>query len=82
MIDVAWSEIAFLAILALILFGPQEFMVMLHKLGRLIGAVRRYFQTWQDEIAQVAHLESLYKAPEQESPPRRGRKKSHEKHRA
>lgn len=50
MIDIAWSEFLFIALLALILIGPKELPVVLRNLGRWIGKVRTMVHSFQAQI--------------------------------
>ena len=51
MLDIAWSEYLFIAILALILLGPNELPVVLRTIGRWIGKARQMSATFQDQLS-------------------------------
>lgn len=42
MIDIAWSEFLFIALLALILIGPKELPSVLRNIGRWVGKARAF----------------------------------------
>ena len=50
MIDIAWTEFIFVALLALILLGPKELPVVLRTLGRWIGKARAIVADIQNQL--------------------------------
>ena len=57
MIDIAWSEFLFIAILALIFIGPKELPVVLRATGRWVGKARafaRYMHNHLEDLSQDA----------------------------
>jgi sec-independent protein translocase protein TatB len=50
MIDIAWSEFLFIAVLALIFIGPKELPVVLKAVGRWIGKVRAFARHLQKQL--------------------------------
>lgn len=55
MIDIAWSEFLFIAVLALIFIGPKELPVVLRAVGRWVGKVRafaRHIQAQLEDLSQ------------------------------
>lgn len=44
MLDVAWIEIAFVAVIALLVVGPKDLPVLLKSVGSLIGKFRRLYR--------------------------------------
>ena len=53
MLDIAWSEYLFIAILALILLGPNELPVVLRTIGRWVGKARQMSASFQDQLSQL-----------------------------
>ena len=51
MLDIAWSEYLFIAILALILLGPNELPVVLRTVGRWIGKARQMSTAFQEQLS-------------------------------
>ena len=54
MIDIAWSEFLFIAVLALILIGPQELPVVLRAIGRWVGKVRAFARHLQSQFEDLS----------------------------
>lgn len=55
MIDIAWSEFLFIAVLALIFIGPKELPVVLRATGRWVGKIRafaRHIQIQLEDLSQ------------------------------
>jgi sec-independent protein translocase protein TatB len=44
MFDLGWSELAFLAVLALIVVGPKDLPKLIHGAGRLAGRAQRFYR--------------------------------------
>lgn len=53
MLDIAWSEYLFIAVLALILLGPNEIPVVLRTVGRWVAKARQISNTFQEQISQL-----------------------------
>ena len=53
MLDIAWSEYLFIAILALVLLGPNELPVVLKTIGRWVGKARQMSAAFQEQISQL-----------------------------
>jgi sec-independent protein translocase protein TatB len=58
MIDFAWSEFLFIALLALILIGPKELPAVLRYIGRMIGKARAFTKELSSQLDLESHLES------------------------
>lgn len=58
MIDFAWAEILFIGVLALILLGPKELIVVMRTLGKWIGKVRSWSKSWQEHLSNLDEKES------------------------
>lgn len=62
MFDIAWSELALIAAVALIVIGPKDLPRMLYTLGkwtRRARAVTREFQSHIDQMMREAELDEL-----------------------
>jgi sec-independent protein translocase protein TatB len=58
MIDFAWSEFLFIALLALILIGPKELPTVLRYIGRMVGKARAFTKEFSSQLDLEAHMES------------------------
>lgn len=62
MLDVAWTEMAVIAVLALIILGPKELPVALKTLGQWVGRARALageFKRGLDDIARETELDEV-----------------------
>ena len=62
MLDIGWTELAVIAVVALIIIGPRDLPGALHTLGRWIGRARalmREFQSGLDDIARETEMRDL-----------------------
>lgn len=68
MLDIGWSEIAVIAVVALIVIGPKDLPRALHTLGKWVRKARmlaREFQSNVDEMVRQSELDDLRKQVEQ-----------------
>ena len=62
MLDIGWSELILIGIVALIVVGPKDLPRMFHTLGRVTGKLRsmaREFQHAMDDAAKSAGLDEV-----------------------
>ncbi|MCA8929278.1 MAG: twin-arginine translocase subunit TatB [Alphaproteobacteria bacterium] len=59
MLDVGWTELFLVAIVALIVIGPKDLPAALHTFGKYVGYVRRMVRQFQDSIDDIAREEEL-----------------------
>ena len=57
MIDIAWSEFLFIALIALILIGPKELPTVLRYIGRWVGKARVFAKEFTSQLDLEAHME-------------------------
>ena len=50
---IGWFEILIVIATAIIVLGPKDFPVMLKKAGSLIGTVKRYISSIQNEVSNI-----------------------------
>lgn len=70
MLDLGWSELAIVAVVALFVIGPKELPRMLRTVGRYMGkvkAIAREFQDSIDDAVREAELDEVKKQIEQAS---------------
>lgn len=58
MIDIAWSEFLFIALLALILIGPKELPSVLRGIGRWVGKARVFVKDVSAQLNLSEFLEA------------------------
>ncbi len=61
MFDVAFSELVVIAIIALIVIGPEKLPKVARTLGLLLGRMQRYINTVKTDINRELQLEELQK---------------------
>ena len=61
MFDVAFSELVVIAIVALIVIGPEKLPKVARTLGLLVGRMQRYVATVKADIDNEMQLEDLRK---------------------
>lgn len=69
MLDLGWAELMFLAVLALVVVGPQDLPKLARALGKLWGRLQRFYR---DSLHQLHKLETemdLASKPDQRSQP-------------
>lgn len=55
MFDLGWAELAFLAVLALVVIGPQDLPKLAHFTGKLWGKLQRFYR---DSMMGIRKLET------------------------
>lgn len=50
MLDIGWSEMLIVAVVALLVIGPKDLPKVLHTIGRYVGKVRSIAREFQDSI--------------------------------
>jgi sec-independent protein translocase protein TatB len=62
MIDIAWSEFLFIAVLALVFIGPKELPVVLKAIGRWVGRARAFARHLQNQLEDLSedNLSSIH----------------------
>lgn len=64
MLDIGWTEMAVVALVALVVIGPRDLPKALRSMGQLVAKARstmRELQSSFDELARDAELEELKK---------------------
>jgi len=65
MLDVGWTELLVLGVLALLVVGPRELPRLMRSVGQWIGKARRMardFQRGMEDVAREADVEELAEA--------------------
>jgi sec-independent protein translocase protein TatB len=68
MFDIGWSELAVIAVVALVVIGPKDLPKALHTVGKWVAKARslaREFQNNVDDMVRQAELDELRKQVEQ-----------------
>jgi sec-independent protein translocase protein TatB len=59
MFDIGWTEMAVIAVIAILIIGPKELPVVLRSLGRWAGKARRAARDIQSGIEELARESEL-----------------------
>jgi len=51
--QIGWFEILIIVAIAIVVIGPKDFPFVLKKIGSWIGTAKRYFNTIQQEVANL-----------------------------
>jgi len=51
--QIGWFEILIIVVLAILVCGPKDFLIILKKIGNWIGYVKRYFNEIQKNITDI-----------------------------
>ena len=50
---IGWFEILIVVAIAIVVFGPKDFPVMLKKVGSWIGTTKKYINNIQNEVSNI-----------------------------
>jgi len=68
MFDIGFWEIALIAVVALLVVGPEEFPALVRTIGAVLGKVRRFIHDAKEELdREVLHAEELKRLMEKEA---------------
>ena len=68
MFDIGFWEIALIAVVALLVVGPEEFPALVRTIGAALGKVRRFIHDAKEELdREVVHAEELKRLMEKEA---------------
>lgn len=59
MLDIGWTELFIVGVVALIVIGPKDLPGALHTFGKYVGQLRRMVRQFQDGIDDIARQEDL-----------------------
>jgi sec-independent protein translocase protein TatB len=59
MLGVGWTEMVVIGVVALIVIGPKDLPVVMQRLGRMIGMVRRMGSDFQRELSKTTGLDQV-----------------------
>ena len=50
---IGWFEISIVVAIAIVVFGPKDFLVILKKAGSWIGTAKKYVNNIQNEVSNI-----------------------------
>ena len=51
--QIGWFEILVVAVLAILIIGPKDFPIVVRKVGKWVGSIKKYFSEIQRDINEV-----------------------------
>jgi len=54
--QIGWFEILIIVVMAILIIGPKDFPIMLRKIGRWMGYVKKYFNDIQKDVADMENI--------------------------
>tara|TARA_Y100000590_G_C15153081_1_gene800708 strand:- start:325 stop:564 length:240 start_codon:yes stop_codon:yes gene_type:complete len=51
--QIGWFEILIVVVLAILIIGPKDFPVMIRKIGKWVGSVKKYFNEIQKDVRDI-----------------------------
>ena len=65
--QIGWFEILIIVMLAILIIGPKDFPIVIRKIGKFTGSIKKYFSDiqkdvtdFQDSIEEEASIEEKY----------------------
>ena len=53
--QIGWLEILIIVSLAIVIVGPNDFPIMLKKIGSWIGSIKRYVSDVQNQVSDITN---------------------------
>ena len=53
--QIGWFEILIIVAVAIIVIGPKDFPIMLKKIGSWIGSVKKYVNSFQEQVSDLSN---------------------------
>ena len=54
--QIGWFEILIIVVMAILIIGPKDFPIMLRKIGRWMGYIKKYFNDIQKDVADMENI--------------------------
>ena len=51
--QIGWFELLVIVVLAILIIGPKDFPIMIKKIGKWTGSVKRYFSEIQKDVTDL-----------------------------
>ena len=51
--QIGWFEILIIVVLAILIIGPKDFPIVLKKIGKWMGSIKRYFNEIQKDVTDM-----------------------------
>ena len=51
--QIGWFEILVVVLLAIVIIGPKDFPIVVRKIGKWTGSIKRYFSEIQNDVTNL-----------------------------
>ena len=51
--QIGWFEILIVVVVAILIIGPKDFPIVIRKIGKWTGSVKRYFSEIQNDVTEM-----------------------------
>ena len=51
--QIGWFEILVVVVLAIVIIGPKDFPIVVRKIGKWTGSIKRYFSEIQSDVTNL-----------------------------
>ena len=51
--QIGWFEILIIVVLAILIIGPKDFPIVVRKIGKWTGSIKRYFSQIQNDVTDL-----------------------------
>ena len=51
--QIGWFEILIIVVVAILIIGPKDFPIVIRKIGKWTGSVKRYFSEIQNDVTEM-----------------------------
>jgi len=55
--QIGWFELLTIVVIAILVIGPEDFPIVLKKVGSWIGSAKKYFSEAQNQMTKITNLE-------------------------
>ena len=51
--QIGWFEILIVVVVAILIIGPKDFPIVIRKIGKWTGSIKRYFSEIQNDVTEL-----------------------------
>ena len=51
--QIGWFEILIVVVVAILIIGPKDFPIVVRKIGKWTGSIKRYFSEIQNDVTEM-----------------------------
>ncbi len=51
--QIGWLEILIVVVVAILIIGPKDFPIVVRKIGKWTGSIKRYFSEIQNDVTEM-----------------------------